>query len=378
MPDTIPANSVGLAQPEIYRFEEPLELSCGRTLESYELMVETYGTLNRDASNAILICHALSGHHHAAGYQSMDDKKPGWWDLYIGPGKPIDTQRFFVVSLNNIGGCHGSTGPSSINPETGKPWGISFPPLRVRDWVNSQAKLADRMGITQWAAIIGGSLGGMQVMRWALEYPERLRHGVVIASALRLTAQNIAFNEIARQAIRSDPDFHDGNYLEEESSPRLGLALARMIGHVTYLSDDLMGEKFGRELRSGTFQRGMETPVEFQIESYLRHQGDQFSETFDANTYLLITKMLDYFDLVVCGDTASAAKPDPAPVRLCLEAFDLAPSAALFVGDSDTDVKAAQAASVDVVCMRDGYNHGVDVNTLGANGVIDLFSELLS
>ena len=227
----------------------------------------------------------------------MDDKKPGWWDHYIGPGKPIDTQRFFVVSLNNIGGCHGSTGPSSINPETGKPWGISFPPLRVRDWVHSQAKLTDRMGITQWAAVIGGSLGGMQVMRWALEYPERLRHGVVIASALRLTAQNIAFNEIARQAIRSDPDFHDGNYLEEESSPRLGLALARMIGHVTYLSDNLMGEKFGRELRSGTFQRGMETPIEFQIESYLRHQGDQFSEKFDANTYLLITKMLDYFDL---------------------------------------------------------------------------------
>ncbi|MBQ0719641.1 MAG: homoserine O-acetyltransferase [Gammaproteobacteria bacterium] len=297
MPEVFPADSVGLVSPQHFIFDTPLELSCGRSLQSYELVVETYGELNADKSNGVLICHALSGHHHAAGYHSTADNKPGWWDAYIGPGKPIDTRQFFVVSLNNIGGCHGSTGPRSINPETGQPWGKNFPPLRVRDWVTSQAKLADKLGIEQWAAIVGGSLGGMTAMRWALEYPERLRHCVVIASAADLTAQNIAFNELARRAIRSDADFHDGDYIEHDATPRSGLALARMIGHVTYLSDALMEERFGRELRSGTFQRGLDAPIEFQVESYLRHQGDRFATDFDANTYLLMTKILDYFDL---------------------------------------------------------------------------------
>ncbi len=297
MQDPLPADSVGLVTPQTAAFDAPLLLACGRSLPAFEMVYETYGTLNDDASNAILICHALSGHHHAAGWHSPEDAHPGWWDLYIGPGKPIDTNRFFVVCPNNIGGCHGSTGPTSINPATGKPWGPDFPPLRARDWVNTQALLADRLGIRQWAAVIGGSLGGMQAMRWALEYPDRLRHCVVIASAMKLTAQNIAFNELARQAIRSDPDFHDGHYLDHQAVPRRGLALARMIGHVTYLSDDALGRKFGRELRSGSFQRGLDEPVEFQVESYLRYQGDRFSEAFDANTYLLITKILDYFDL---------------------------------------------------------------------------------
>lgn len=297
MQDPLPPDSVGLVTPHTVSFNDPLLLACGRMLPAYELVYETYGTLNDDASNAVLICHALSGHHHAAGWHSAKDAHPGWWDLYIGPGKPIDTDKFFVVCPNNIGGCHGSTGPTSLNPTTDKPWGPDFPPLRARDWVNSQARLADHLGIQQWAAVIGGSLGGMQAMRWALEYPERLRHCVVVASAMKLTAQNIAFNELARQAIRSDPDFHDGHYLEHGTAPLRGLALARMIGHVTYLSDDALGRKFGRELRSGTFQRGMDEPVEFQVESYLRYQGDRFSNTFDANTYLLITKILDYFDL---------------------------------------------------------------------------------
>lgn len=297
MQDPLPPDSVGLVTPHTVSFNDPLLLACGRMLPAYELVYETYGTLNDDASNAVLICHALSGHHHAAGWHSADDAHPGWWDLYIGPGKPIDTNRFFVVCPNNIGGCHGSTGPVSINPATGKPWGPDFPPLRARDWVNSQARLADHLGIRQWAAVIGGSLGGMQAMRWALEYPDRLRHCVVIASAMKLTAQNIAFNELARQAIRSDTDFHDGHYLEHGTAPLRGLALARMIGHVTYLSDDALGRKFGRELRSGSFRRGMDEPVEFQVESYLRYQGDRFSNAFDANTYLLITKILDYFDL---------------------------------------------------------------------------------
>ena len=297
MPEVFPANSIGLVTPQNYTFDSPLELSCGRTLPNYVLTVETYGQLNPEKTNAVLICHALSGHHHAAGYHSEEDTRPGWWDAYIGPGKHIDSDKFFIVSLNNIGGCHGSTGPQSINPETEQVWGKDFPPLRVRDWVTSQAKLADKLGIEQWAAIIGGSLGGMTAMRWALEYPERIRHCVVIASATDLTAQNIAFNEIARRAIRSDTDFHGGDYTEHDTLPRSGLALARMIGHVTYLSDELMGERFGRELRSGTFQRGLESPIEFQVESYLHHQGKRFADSFDANTYLLMTKILDYFDL---------------------------------------------------------------------------------
>lgn len=297
MPDTLPENSVGIVSPEVYHFDEPLALACGRSLAQYDLVVETYGQLNAEKSNAVLICHALSGHHHAAGYHSMEDRKPGWWDAYIGPGKPMDTDRFFIVSLNNLGGCHGSTGPASINPETGKPWGADFPPLRVRDWVHSQARLADRMGIEKWAAVVGGSLGGMQAMRWALEYPERLANCVVIAAAMKLTAQNIAFNQTARQAIMSDPDFKDGDYLAHELVPTNGLSIARMIGHITYLSDDGMGQKFGRELRSGTFEQGTDEPVEFQIESYLRYQGHSFSQSFDANTYILMTRALDYYDL---------------------------------------------------------------------------------
>jgi len=253
--------------------------------------------LNEEKNNAILICHALSGHHHAAGYHSPADWKPGWWENYIGPGKPIDTLDFFVVCPNNLGGCHGSTGPSSINPETGKVWGVTFPPLRVRDWVNSQANLADKLNIKKWAAVIGGSLGGMQAMRWALEFPDRINHAIVIASAMKLSAQNIAFNEMARNAIKSDPDFQNGNFIEKNTQPRNGLALARMIGHVTYLSDEQMGSKFGRSISAGSFQQGQYNPVEFEVESYLRHQGDAFSGSFDANSYLLMARMLDYFDL---------------------------------------------------------------------------------
>lgn len=297
MPTQIPADSVGLVAPQTHVFDQPLLLACGRSLDTYELVYETYGQLNAAKSNAVLICHALSGHHHAAGFHSMDDKRPGWWDAYIGPGKPIDTNKFFVVALNNLGGCHGSTGPRTINPATGKPWGADFPMIRVRDWVASQARLADALGIETWAAIIGGSLGGMQVMRWTLDYPHRVRHAVVIASAMKLSAQNIAFNEAARKAIVSDPNFMDGDYLAHNTVPKNGLAIARMIGHITYLSDYAMGEKFGRDLRSGSFELGIDTPVEFQIESYLRYQGDSFATTFDANSYIRITKALDYFDL---------------------------------------------------------------------------------
>ncbi len=289
--------SVGLVDPKIVHFDKPFIVSCGRELPSLDIVYETYGELNEQKSNTVLICHALSGDHHAAGYHSAADKKPGWWDNYIGPGKAIDTDQFYVVSLNNIGGCGGSTGPSSINPATGEPWGPDFPTVRVRDWVESQKWLADYLGIKQWAAVVGGSLGGMQAMRWALEYPDRVHHCVVIASALKLSAQNIAFNKTSRTAITSDPNFHDGRYYLKDTVPKQGLAVARMIGHITYLSDDVLGKKFGRELRSGTFDRGVESQLEFQIESYLHHQGEVFSEKFDANTYILMTRALDYFDL---------------------------------------------------------------------------------
>ncbi len=294
MPESIPADSVGLVTPQTLRFDQPLELECGRTLEGYELVYETYGELNADKSNAVLICHALSGDHHAAGYHSMEERKPGWWESAIGPGKPIDTNRFHVVSLNNLGGCKGSSGPNTTNPTTGKPWGPDFPIVTVRDWVTSQARLADELGIQQWAAVIGGSLGGMQVLQWAIDHPARLRHAVVIASAPNLTAQNIAFNEVVRQALRSDPEFHDGHYYEHGVVPGTGLKIARMLGHITYLSDDAMRAKFGRELREGRINFGFD--VEFQVESYLRYQGESFVERFDANTYLLMTKALDYFD----------------------------------------------------------------------------------
>lgn len=283
-----------VAQAQIAHFDEPLLLSNGSTLPAYDLVYETYGSLNAQHSNAVLICHALSGNHHVAGRYSPEDRAPGWWDTMVGPGKPIDTNRFFVIGVNNLGGCHGSTGPSTINPETGKPWGSQFPLVLVRDWVATQARLADRLGITQFAAVIGGSLGGMQALRWSISYPERIRYALVIASAPKLTAQNIAFNDVARQAILTDPDFHGGDYYQFGVVPKGGLRLARMLGHITYLSDDGMGEKFGRLLRSGEYKYGFD--VEFEIESYLRYQGDKFSTTFDANTYLLMTKALDYFD----------------------------------------------------------------------------------
>ncbi|MDO8988405.1 MAG: homoserine O-acetyltransferase [Sideroxyarcus sp.] len=286
--------SVGIVTAQSAYFEKPLTFKSGAVLPRYELVYETYGTLNAGKSNAILICHALSGHHHVAGYYANDTKNIGWWDNMVGPGKPIDTNKFFVIGLNNLGGCHGSTGPSSIDPLTGKPYGASFPVITVEDWVESQARLADHLGIAQFAVVLGGSLGGMQAMQWALSYPDRVQHVLAIASAPHLTAQNIAFNDVARSAILTDPDFHNGDFYQHGVVPTRGLRLARMLGHITYLSDDAMADKFGRELRSGKLNFSYE--IEFQIESYLRYQGDKFAAYFDANTYLLMTKALDYFD----------------------------------------------------------------------------------
>ncbi len=296
MPKPFPADSVGLVTPRKHHFDQPLALDSGRELPEYDLVYETYGELNADRSNAVLICHALSGDAHAAGYHSENDRKPGWWDAAIGPGKPIDTNRFFVVSSNNLGGCSGSTGPSSVNPRTGMRYGPDFPMVTVPDWVRAQARLADVLGIARFAAVIGGSLGGMQALQWAIDFPDRLRHALLIATAPKLSAQNIAFNEVARQAILSDPDFRDGRYMDHGVIPRRGLALARMLGHITYLSDDAMRAKFGRQPRGAEGKLSYSFDVDFEVESYLRYQGQTFVERFDANTYLLMTKALDYFD----------------------------------------------------------------------------------
>jgi homoserine O-acetyltransferase len=275
-------------------FDQPLSFRSGAVLREYELAYETYGTLNASASNAVLVCHALNASHHVAGWYESDPTNIGWWDNMIGPGKPLDTNHFFVIGVNNLGGCFGSTGPSSINPATGKPYGSSFPVVTVEDWVEAQARLADRLGIRRFAAVMGGSLGAMQALQWTIGYPDRVGNAVVVAAAPKLSAQNIAFNEVARQAITTDPDFHGGDYYGQGVVPRRGLRLARMIGHITYLSDDAMMEKFGRALRSGHINYHFD--VDFEVESYLRHQGDKFAEYFDANTYLLITRALDYFD----------------------------------------------------------------------------------
>jgi len=288
------SDSIGIVTPQRLHFDSPLQLESGAILDSYELVYETYGELNAARSNAVLICHALSGNHHVAGAYADNPKNAGWWNNMIGPGKPIDTNRFFVIGVNNIGGCHGSTGPTTINTKTNKPFGADFPMVTTIDWAETYVRLAQQLNIDQFAAVVGGSLGGMSAMQLSLDAPEKVRHALVIAAAAKLTAQNIAFNDVARQAIITDPDYHGGDYYAQQTFPRRGLRLARMLGHITYLSDDSMAEKFGRELRSGSL--GYNFDVEFQIESYLRYQGDKFAEQFDANTYLLMTKVLDYFD----------------------------------------------------------------------------------
>mgnify|MGYP001007868336 CR=1 FL=1 len=289
------------ATPQSMHFDAPLALQSGASIRDYQLSYETYGTLNADKSNAVLICHALNASHHVAGRYEGKDNSEGWWDNMIGPGKSLDTERFFVIGVNNLGSCFGSTGPMHTNPDSGKPYGADFPVVTVEDWVNAQARLLDKLGIETLAAVMGGSLGGMQALSWTLQHPSRVRNAVVVASAPNLTAENIAFNEVARRAIVTDPDFHGGHFYEHDVVPKRGLRIARMIGHITYLSDDVMNEKFGRQLREAVLDSAngykySTQDVEFQIESYLRYQGDKFAEYFDANTYLLITRALDYFD----------------------------------------------------------------------------------
>jgi len=312
------SRSVGPVLPQTAHFDVPLPLACGRTLPQYDLVYETYGTLDAARANAVLICHALNASHHVAGFYADDPKDIGWWDNMVGPGKPLDTERFFVVGVNNLGSCFGSTGPLSTNPATGRPWGSDFPIATVEDWVDAQAQLADRLGIRQWAAVMGGSLGGMQALDWAIRYPSRIRNSLVIAAAPNLSAENIAFNEIARQAIMTDPEYHDGDFETHGVKPRRGLRVARMIGHITYLSDEQMEAKFGRQLREGL---KFSFAPEFQIESYLRHQGEKFAEYFDANTYLRVTKALDYFDPATRENGDLALALAPATCKLLVVSF---------------------------------------------------------
>ena len=313
-------SSIGIVTPQSMHFAEPLALQSGASISGYTLMYETYGTLNADRSNAVLVCHALNASHHVAGVYKDNPKSTGWWDNMVGPGKPLDTNRFFVIGVNNLGSCFGSTGPMHENPATGKPYGAAFPVVTVEDWVAAQARLADELGIEQFAAVMGGSLGGMQALAWSILFPQRLRHCMVIASTPKLSAQNIAFNDVARQAILTDPDFHNGDFYAHGVVPKRGLRVARMIGHITYLSNDDMAEKFGRKLRSAaeTNDYKFDFGIDFEIESYLRYQGDKFSEYFDANTYLLITKALDYFDPARAhgGDLAKALASTQASFML--------------------------------------------------------------
>ena len=313
------ATSVGIVVPQRFCHDAPLALKGGSSLPSFELVYETYGTLNASRSNAVLVCHALSGSHHVAGSYSDDPNSVGWWDNLVGPGKPLDTGKFFVVGVNNLGGCYGSTGPLSVNPDTGKRYGADFPLVTVEDWVAAQARLAGHLGIDTWAAVVGGSLGGMQAIEWSLQFPERIRHAIAIASAPKLSAQNIAFNEVARQAILSDPDFHGGHYADFGVVPSRGLRLARMIGHITYLSDDQMDEKFGRQLHNG--EHSFSYGVDFEVESYLRYQGDKFAGFFDANTYLLTTKALDYFDPAYAFDGDLSAALSRAKASFLVASF---------------------------------------------------------
>ncbi len=313
-------SSLGAVSAASLSFAEPLSLASGQSISDYSLCYETYGALNADRSNAVLICHALNASHHVAGYRAEDPKDIGWWDNMVGPGKPVDTNRFFVVGVNNLGSCFGSTGPASLNPATGRPYGSSFPVITVEDWVQAQARLADALGIQRFAAVMGGSLGGMQALQWAIAYPDRVAHAVVIASTPRLSAQNIAFNEVARRAIVTDPEFYGGDYYAHQTVPKRGLSVARMVGHITYLSDDDMAQKFGRALRgSDDYRYGFD--VEFEIESYLRYQGEKFSTYFDANTYLLITRALDYFDPARKTEGDLAAALAQVTSKFCLVSF---------------------------------------------------------
>ncbi len=365
----VASSSLGQVQAQSITFSQRIELTSRGVLNGFELVYECYGELNSAASNAILICHALSGDHHAAGHYGDAKTTTGWWDSMIGPDKPVDTNRFFVVCVNNIGGCGGSTGPSSIDPNTKQPYGTHFPIVTVEDWVRTQAILSDHLGVSQWAAVIGGSLGGMQALQWSITFPERIKHAILIATAPKLNAQNIGFNDVARQAIRTDPEFFNGDYYQHQSAPSRGMRVARMLGHITYLSESLMGQKFGRNLRQkATFD--YEFAPEFEVESYLRYQGDSFVNRFDANTYLLMTKALDYFDPAAkTGDDLTQALA-PAMAKFLVVSFN---SDWRFSSERSKEiVRALQGNKCDVSYADIDSPHGHDSFLLHNQDYFDL------
>jgi homoserine O-acetyltransferase/O-succinyltransferase len=349
-----------IATPQSMQFDAPLALQSGKSIRAYTLAFETYGTLNPAKTNAVLICHALNASHHVAGVYAGQDKSEGWWDNMIGPGKPLDTDKFFVIGVNNLGSCFGSTGPMHVNPDSGQVYGADFPVVTVEDWVNSQARLLDALGIQTLAAVMGGSLGGMQALSWTLQYPQRVRHCIGVATAPNLTAENIAFNEVARRAIATDPDFHGGHFYQHGVIPKRGLRIARMVGHITYLSDDVMNEKFGRQLKEGFDLKYSTQDVEFQIESYLRYQGDKFAEYFDANTYLLITRALDYFDPAKKFDGDLSKALADAKAKFLLVSFT-------------TDWRFTPARSREVVKALLDNNHAVSYAEIDAPHGHDAF-----
>jgi homoserine O-acetyltransferase/O-succinyltransferase len=345
--ETSPPGSVGIVETQtvtLFNDGVRLAMDCDKSLGPVQVAYETYGTLNANASNAIVVCHALSGNAHAAGRHSPDDKKPGWWDNYIGPGKPFDTDYFFVISSNNLGGCDGTTGPSSINPETGKPYGLRFPMVTMGDIARVQKALLDHLGIKNLLVVAGGSMGAMIALQWALDYPDFVRGCAIIASTPRLTAQNIAFNAVARQAIMIDPNFNNGDYYEG-ASPGNGLAVARMMAHITYLSEQGLDQKFGRRMQNPESDNGNEFDQDFAVESYLRHQGTSFVTKFDANTYLYITKAMDQFDPF----------PDPETTAKRLEKVN----ARLMVMSFDTDWRFDTSRSKELVRILNWHNKNV-------------------
>ena len=300
-------------------FKDTLTLQSGQALSGFDLMTETYGELNLEKTNAVLVCHAFSGNHHAAGMKT-GDKKPGWWDEIIGDGKTIDTKKFFVVSLNNLGGCHGSSGPTSIAADSGQSYGASFPEVSVSDWVETQKLLADHFGIDCWEMVAGGSLGGMQALQWAVSYPSRIKKAAIIAASSKISTQNIALNEVAREIIKKDENFHNGDYLAKGESPKKGLKAARMLGHITYLSESNMSKRFGRKLQDP--ENKMDADVNYEVENYLQYKGEQFAKTFDANSYILMTKAMDSFDPAKGFDNDLVACLQNVQAKLLIASFD--------------------------------------------------------
>ena len=339
-----------------FRADEPLRLASGQQLAPFTVAYQTYGTLNKAKSNAVLVCHALTGDQHVANAHPITGK-PGWWETLIGPGRPIDTRRFFVICPNIIGGCMGSTGPASINPKTNRPWGLDFPIVTIADMVDAQARLLDHLGIEQLFAAVGGSMGGLQVLQWASRYPERLYTAVPIATAPWHSAQNIAFHEVGRQAVMADPDWCEGRYLVEGKVPRRGLAVARMAAHITYLSEDALQAKFGRNLQE-IDARTFSFNADFQVESYLRHQGSTFVDRFDANSYLYITRAMDYFDLTADHGRVLANAFRGTKTRFCVVSFTsdwLYPTR-----ESKTIVQALNAVAANVSFVEIESNKGHD------------------